>query len=59
MRLSVLAARNGALLINSVLTTAASVSGNIDFILFLSFVRLFVINTGDTLAEAPVLGYGV
>jgi len=59
MRLSVLAARNGALLINRVLTTAASVSGNIDFILFLSFVCLFVINTGDTLPDVPVLRYGV
>jgi hypothetical protein len=38
----VLAARNGALLINRVLTMAASVSGNIDFILFLPFVCLLL-----------------
>ena len=32
-----LAARTGALVINIVLTTAASVKGSIDFILFYSF----------------------
>jgi len=39
MRLSVLAPRNGELVINRVLTTAASVKENIDFIYF---SRLFV-----------------
>jgi hypothetical protein len=48
MRLSVSAARSGALVINIVLTVAASVKGNIDFILFLSVVVLFVL-----ILEAP------
>jgi hypothetical protein len=59
MRLSVLAARSGALVINIVLTTAASVKGNMVFILFLSFVTLLVFDTGHTLTYAPVQGYGV
>jgi hypothetical protein len=60
MRLSVPAARNGGLVINIVLTTAASVSGNIDFILILSFVVcVFVLNTRDTLMDPSVFRYGV
>ena len=45
MRLSVLAARSGALVINIVPATAASVKGNIDFILILSFVVFLFFDT--------------
>ena len=59
MRLSVLAARNGALVINIVLTTTASVKGNMVFILILSFVTLLVFDTGQTLAHPPASDHGV
>ena len=59
MRLSVLAARSGELLINRVLATAASERENMDFILFFLDVCLFVFNTGGTVIEAREPCYGV
>ena len=59
MRLSVSAARNDELLINSVLTAAASVKGNMDFILILSFIGLIVFDIGHTLTPEGVSRYGV
>jgi hypothetical protein len=59
IRLSVLAARSGALVINIVLTTAASVRGNMDFILILSVVTLLVFDTGHTMMHAPNSDHGV
>jgi hypothetical protein len=60
MRLSVPAARSGELVINSVLTTAASVRGNMAFIVFLLVVGcMLVFNTGKKLGDAAVLRYGV
>jgi hypothetical protein len=43
MRLSVLAARSGALVSKIVLTTAASVKGNMDFILYLSVIVMLLV----------------
>jgi hypothetical protein len=62
MRLSVSAARNGALVINIVLTAArrASVWVVFIFIIFLlSFVVFLASDTGDTLPDVPAHGYGV
>jgi hypothetical protein len=64
MRLSVSAACNGELVINIVLTMAASVKGNMVFIWFLIlililFIAALVFNTGETMKDAPVLRHGV
>ena len=57
--LSVSAACNDELLINSVLTAAASVKGNMGFILFLSVVGFMDFDTAQTVTLEAVSRYGV
>ena len=52
-------ARSDVLVINIVLTIAASVRGNMDFILILSVVVTLLVDTGDTMMDATAPGYRV